>query len=100
MQMYSGRHVVDNDFQPLDLKSDCKEGGILGTEVKNLNLHIFTTQTFPYLYGWNVASETSTKTILFPRNKIYTYSMCPFPIPISSGLKSDRKEGGILGAEV
>jgi hypothetical protein len=27
VQMYLGRHVVDIDFQPLGLKSDCKEGG-------------------------------------------------------------------------
>jgi hypothetical protein len=35
--MYSVRHVVDIDFQPLVLKSDRKEWGILGTEVSNLN---------------------------------------------------------------
>jgi hypothetical protein len=33
VQMYSGRHVVDIDFQPLCLKSDHKEGWIRGTEV-------------------------------------------------------------------
>ncbi len=35
VQMYSGRHVVDIDLQPLGLKSDRKDGGggILGTEV-------------------------------------------------------------------
>ncbi len=31
--VYSGRHVADIDFQPLGLKSDHKEGGILETEV-------------------------------------------------------------------
>jgi hypothetical protein len=35
--MYSVRHVVDIDFQPLGLKSARKDGGILGTEVSNLN---------------------------------------------------------------
>jgi hypothetical protein len=27
VEVYSGRHVVDIDFQPLGLKSDRKEGG-------------------------------------------------------------------------
>ncbi len=29
----SGRHVVNIDFQLLSLKSDRKDGGILGTEI-------------------------------------------------------------------
>jgi hypothetical protein len=38
--MHSGRHVhvVIIDFQPVGRKSDHKEGGILGTEMKNLFL--------------------------------------------------------------
>ncbi len=32
VQVYSGRHVVYMDLQPLSLKSDRKEGGIQGTE--------------------------------------------------------------------
>jgi hypothetical protein len=38
--MYSWRHVVNIDFQLLGLESDCKEGGILGTEIlyfQNIN---------------------------------------------------------------
>ncbi len=38
VQMYSGRHVVIIDFQLLGLKSDHKEGGILGTEILHFNL--------------------------------------------------------------
>ncbi len=30
---YSGQHPDDIDFEPLGLKSDHEEGGILGTEV-------------------------------------------------------------------
>ncbi len=33
VQMHFGRHVVNIDFLPLGLKSDCKERGILGTEI-------------------------------------------------------------------
>jgi hypothetical protein len=33
VQMYSGRHVVEIDLQPLGLKSESKEWGIQGTEV-------------------------------------------------------------------
>jgi hypothetical protein len=36
VQMHSGRPAVNIDFQPLGLKSDRKEGRILGT--KNLNI--------------------------------------------------------------
>jgi hypothetical protein len=39
--MYSGRHVVIIDFQLLVLKSDRKEGRILGTEVLNFNFFNF-----------------------------------------------------------
>ncbi len=46
--MYSGRHSVDIDFQPLGLEINRKEGAIPGTEVRNLNLHFFTTQTIQY----------------------------------------------------
>ncbi len=46
MQVYSGRHIVNIDFQPLGLKTDGKERGILRTEVENLNLHILTMQQF------------------------------------------------------
>ncbi len=38
--MYLWRHVVNIDFQLLGLESDCKEGGILGTEIlyfQNIN---------------------------------------------------------------
>jgi hypothetical protein len=42
VQMHSGRHVLNFYFQPLGLKSDRKEGGILGTEIYNFNLYIFT----------------------------------------------------------
>jgi hypothetical protein len=35
--------VVNIDFQNLGLKSDRKEGEILGTKINNLNLYIFTT---------------------------------------------------------
>jgi hypothetical protein len=31
--MHSGRHVVNIDFQPLSLKSDRKEWGILETQI-------------------------------------------------------------------
>jgi hypothetical protein len=34
--MHSGLHLFNIDFQSLDLKSDRKEGGILGTEILNL----------------------------------------------------------------
>ena len=34
VQMYSGRHVVDIDFQPLGLKSDRKEEGFWGLKFK------------------------------------------------------------------
>jgi hypothetical protein len=43
--MYSGRHVVSIDFQLLGLKSDRKEGGILGTEILNFNLLNFCNIT-------------------------------------------------------
>jgi hypothetical protein len=33
VQVYSGQHIVNIDFQPLALKSHRKEGGILRTEV-------------------------------------------------------------------
>jgi hypothetical protein len=78
VQMYSVRHEVDIDFQPLALKSDRKGGGILGTEVSNLINHIFKTQTIHYKNAFNVASEISTQTILFHRNKIYTYVSIPY----------------------
>jgi hypothetical protein len=47
---------VDIDFQPLGLKSDRKKGGFWGLKLKNLNLHIFITQTIQYKYALNIAS--------------------------------------------
>ncbi len=82
--VFSAACVVDIDFQPLGLKSGRKEGGggILGTEVSNLIHHIFKTQTIQYKNEFNVASEISTQTILFHRNKIYTYVSIPYtPYP-------------------
>jgi hypothetical protein len=38
----AGRHVDNIDFHPLGMKNDRREGGILGTEIKNFNLYIFT----------------------------------------------------------
>jgi hypothetical protein len=60
--------------------------GDSGDEVSDLNLHIFTTETIHYLYALNVASETSTQTLLFI--EIKSTHMCPFPIPLSSEIRS------------
>jgi hypothetical protein len=69
MQIDSGRHQVNIDFQPLSLKSDRKEAGILGT--KNL---IFKSFTF-----LQHKQFISTQTILILRNIIYTYVAIPHP---------------------
>jgi hypothetical protein len=50
------------------LKSDCKEGRILGTEISNFkSVHIHNINT----------SDISAQTILIHRNKIYTYVFIP-----------------------
>ncbi len=57
VQMYSGQHVVNIDFLPLGWKSDCKEGGILGINISNLNLEIFFMKTTYYQNSLNIPSD-------------------------------------------
>ncbi len=66
--MHSGRHVVNIDLQPLGLKSDRNEGGILGLKFK---IQIFTFSQHKQFI--------STQTMLIHRKK--STHMCPFPIP-------------------
>jgi hypothetical protein len=57
VEVYSGQHVVDIDFQPLGLKSDCKERGFWG--LKSLHFHnctsdavIWAEQQLVAIPGW------------------------------------------------
>jgi hypothetical protein len=86
---YSGRHVVDIDFQPLGLKSGCKEGGFWGLRFKNLNLHIFTTQTIHNKYALNKASEIRPYYFI----QIKSTHICPLSIPYPLSLEAEVNMG-------
>jgi hypothetical protein len=82
VEVYSGRHVVDIDFEPLALKSDRKEGGgFLGNQnLKFKSLHFHNINTLDI--------STQTILILIKRNNILKFThMCPFLTPLSSEIE-------------